>query len=108
MTKPNIFKVGDPIFFKYKQDSALWSGLIKELDILKVTAVIELDGILIASPNQINQDPFTRNLLITRNYLVMQEDLIYRKAEPGDEFMRAAFINKLKAMKEEHKKNNPT
>jgi hypothetical protein len=38
----------------------------------------------------------------------MQEDLIYRKAEPGDEFMRSAFINKLKAMKEEHKNNNPT
>ena len=99
------FKLGDPTFFKYRPDSALWSALIKELDIINQTAVIELDGILISPPNQISQDPFTGNLLITRRYLVPVGDLIYRKEEPGDDFMRVAFQNKLQAMKT---KENPT
>lgn len=103
MTDTSVFKVGDPTFFKYKQGSALWSSVIKELDIITNTAVIELDGILIPPPNQTNQDPFTGNLLITRKYLVSIDDLIYRKAEPGDDFMRVAFLNKLLAIK-----NNPT
>jgi hypothetical protein len=103
MTETNIFKIGDPIFFRYKPESALWSAVIKELDIINKTAVIELDGILIPPPNQKYQDPFTGNLLITRKYLVSIDDLICRKEEPGDDLMRAAFLNKLKAMK-----NNPT
>jgi hypothetical protein len=105
MTDTSVFKVGDPTFFKYKQGSALWSSVIKELDIKHNTAVIELDGILIAPPNQTNQDPFTGNLLITRRYLVSIDDLIYRKEEPGDDFIRVAFQTKLQAMKT---KVNPT
>ena len=105
ISKNKTFGVGDPVFFRYQIDSAMWSALIKELDEINNTAVIELDGIIVCPPNFKDKDPFTRNLLLTRKYQVYISDLIYRLEEPGDDGQRLAFINKIKLMKEANGKN---
>lgn len=70
------YAVGDIAFLRHRSDSAFWSVIIKEINISVSTAVVELDGIIVAPQQFQHLDPFTQLLPRTRKYEVSIKDLL--------------------------------